>query len=381
MPPDEQDLADALQAPYDHYKLHDMLGETEGYLAELRYIDAALSYIADRQDFNLSQPEDGTKVMYVPLGTTYPFEATLAMRVPPEDVWTFWTDELADEVNHELESRAEEAARWAADEMAMFRYRIYPVIHTGTRTGGFNEIGTALDDIHKTLVGRTLDDTVEAIGASVDQWFGDAATNFQQDFHIPLQGIRVHQASLVATLQDGLATVKAITEFSQNDLMHTVAATRKALCDQLRLRRDSSRRDSKETLYLLTFFTGLMAIATLAIPVVSATAATASLALDFAASMSPDEGRPIEIIGGSAEDLFTAMSNTVQDIFAGVDQRYDELEPALVDLESQVDELRRVGSHSNHSSLIVPRPDLADGLDALDPSEFYHESSSRYPNG
>ena len=107
--------------PYDKFQLQVLLGEVQGYLAELRYIDTAMRYLAEQEASGgervlktlLTQKD--VHYIEVEFGRTFPFTKTY-------EVSRDWFDGPFDDTREErirarLAELATEADEWAAAEI------------------------------------------------------------------------------------------------------------------------------------------------------------------------------------------------------------------------------------------------------------------------
>jgi hypothetical protein len=106
--------------PFERAEFSKKFSEVGGFLAELRYIDRALTYLGDQEAQwweGLPQVSSGEFVLDVELGETVPFTRRYRF---PHDLRLFpWQDpdSRRTEINNHLQELAEEAHTWAADNI------------------------------------------------------------------------------------------------------------------------------------------------------------------------------------------------------------------------------------------------------------------------
>jgi hypothetical protein len=346
--------------PYHRERLYEYIEDIGNYSAELRYIDDALAYlesvrgpIGEGQSFPLD----------VTLGETYPF--TVHIPVPQ-----FQAEEQAATIQNGLSGLAQNASRWASANTQTLVSRIPPITDRNAKQYEFHD--EKLQAVSDAL--KTVPSDLGLLANNLNDWKGEAAEAFADYFYEPFDNVIHNHGWLVSKIQDAVRTCQGIVNLSQNSLMDLVTATREALDEQLRDRRDQhrpTRVSTKDLLLIGTLATGLLAVATTWVPPVSATLWAASVSLGYAAAVVPEEdAEKVTVEGQSAEELSNALSDHVGQILQNSQSNYDALETKVREVADWVEERRTDRRHP----LFAPRPSIVNA----DPDEFYHDTSSQY---
>ncbi|HEY8471683.1 MAG TPA: hypothetical protein VIL37_03495 [Natronosporangium sp.] len=237
---------------YDRQAFYQKLSDVERWLRELYCIDTSLEYLAEVSvpmpgfgNANLPAPEPDAALIEVSLGETEPFTRNFWILREPGSLTA--SGNVPAVLSH-LEWLAAGAEGWAFCNVEILRQRVAPV--TDLVTDSLDGTVTQLQRVHATLSQR-IDDNLGNLGGSIDDWEGDAATNFRTYVYERFPDLLANQQTFVAALAGGLVGVKAIVESAQHSLMNAVHYTAERLRRQLTLRRLESSDDGAGTAFTL----------------------------------------------------------------------------------------------------------------------------------
>lgn len=362
---------------YDREALYEKLGEVQGYLAELRYIDNALRYIEEQDEAMVTDSlviasaanagsDSGATIdmLDVEFGPTFPF--TKRYYVVYNAFGSLFSSPT-ETIRERLEELNGEAAGWAANEVSAVASMMEP----------FTSVPVAMFDTYviEPLTGvlHDLQDRVATdfgrLDYSMRDWKGDAAENFASHFYTPFGDTLPSQQRLVSSLIRGVVTTKLIIESTQRSLLSVVTEVREALLEQLELRQFHAqlvREETRRNAWIITssgvaIVTGLFGSSLWA-----AALSTAGGAAGIASTTVPDGTHiTFEMLGATAEELFTALFDGVRAIDDGYSYQQDELGKETRTALDRVAFLMAGPDRQEGEGRLVPnRPTILDGVDA-----------------
>lgn len=374
--------------PYDKFQLHALFEEVQGYLAELRYIDTATSYLAS-EAANLASvgdqlltPLPGRKQPFsVEFGRTHPFtrwytagdwvDTPLSLVPDGTGPLSSLDTTKVDRIETRLTELAAEADEWSAAQIDAIRKRVDPL----TWPEGSLYLRECVVPLREALT--TLEDEIihnlGSLGHTITNWYGEAAENLYYAFYARFEETVRNQQRMLAHLIGGVDAAKVIAEFTQQSVMNVVHATKLAVLDQLELAkatRDAARRQSVQPALIVgggiaSVFDGILAV-----DVADAAGAQAGLpggtpagdASVAAPEIPPEAAEDYVIVGATAEALCASLSDAVETIVENDRSQHDrlryEIDAALARLE-----ISRDRDDGDGTQLIPTRPDLVDGVD------------------
>lgn len=367
--------------PYDKYQLQVLLGEVQGYLAELRYIDTAMGYMAQEEASGgervlkslLTQKD--VHYIDVEFGRTFPFTKTYTVTRDWYDGPFGLDDTREDRIRARLAELATEADEWAGAEIETIKARIEPL----TWPEGslyLRECIVPLQDMQVMLEDRVSHD-FGLLRHTISSWRGEAADNFDGLFYSRFEHTLRSQKQMLTALMGGIVAAKAIAESTQHSLMNVAHATKLALREQLQLAQATAALERQQSAVraliiaggLTTVFGGILA----AVPAVTAGSAaglwSASLTVvagsaQLATLGIPEDGATEHTIeGGTAEALCNSLSDAIVKIMENEAWQHDRLLREVDAALGRVETLR-AGDDGEDARLIPIRPDLVDGVDS-----------------
>jgi hypothetical protein len=344
------------------------LSEVGGFLAELRYIDRALTYLGEQEAQwweGLPQVSSGDFILDVELGETVPFTRRYRF---PHDVRLFpWQDpdSRRTEINNHLQELAEEARTWAGDNLESLARMVEPF--TWPLASKYENLVIApLGAAHVTLEDEVSNDFGK-LRHSLGNWEGHAAESFATNFYHPFEDTLRSHKQLLAALAGGVVAAKAIAESTQHSLMNAVHYVQKALYEQLELRAqqaEQARQESRQNILIIaggtaTVFGGITggSLWGIGIAAVEGGTAIASTAIPAATDFT--------LKGATAEALLDALTDAIGLIDVNDGQQHDQLKAEIDDAIDRVIDLRDRGD-DDYGRLIPIRPNIVDGVDGND---------------
>jgi len=246
----------------------------------------------------------------------------------------------------------DDAQRWADANMTWLSEQIGSI--TWPDETRYDQIRERLDAVADGLTVFLNEDFGE-LRNNLGFWRGDAAENFSDKFYNKFVDVVENQGWLIRKLVAAAAVFKGTIRYSQHALMNAVTYTRELLREQLRLRRDT-RRGTELFRVFLTVAAGVTSVLSVYFSgglSAAFTLAVIGQAFAGAAAMLPDNAPPREIMGATAEQLWTELFESVREIGQFVGKEYDYLFDDLREVEQREDKLQ--------PGLTLVRPPLLDG--------------------
>jgi len=378
--------------PYDKYQLQVLLGEVQGYLAELRYIDTAMSYL-EREAMSLTSIKDHLLASLperihpfsVEFGKTYPFTKWYSagdwvdtpLSLIPNGAFPLSSvdDTKVDRIKARLAELSTEADEWAAAEIGAIKERIEPLTWPEGNLY-LRECIAPLQDMQVMLEDRISHD-FGRLHHTLSSWRGEAAENFDTTFYSRFEHTLRSQKQLLTALMGGVVAAKAIAESAQHSVMNVAHAAKLALLDQLRLAQATAELERQQSAQraiivaggLATVFGGILAVgpalaAGSAAGLWGATFATVAGGAQLATLGIPSEGAEEYTVGGAtAEALLGSLFSAIDQIFLNEVDQHDNLLRELNRVLERVEMLRN-RDEGDDGRLIPARPSLVDGVDS-----------------
>lgn len=369
----------AEQVPYDGYAFYDTLSEIQGYLAELRYIDTAMKYMADEeagwaQEYLGGIVTPTNEYIEVEYGRTFPF----TKKYPVPNDWFdspfgLFDDTKSERINNRLNELAGEADTWAATEIQNVKDRVEPFTWPQGSSYESNCI-QPIGEAHELLEDEISND-FGRLEHTLSDWKGDAADNFASYFYYPFEHTRRSQKQMLTALMGGIASAKAIAESTQHSLMNVVFATKAALREQLERSQATAELERQKSLQTTLIIAG--GAATVFAGIFTAGAAAGATAGLWAAAFTtvaggaqlatvaiPSDGATeYSIEGGTAEALRDSLSDAITQIKTNDGDEHETLLTEVNNVLSRVETLRG-GPDGDDGRLIPIQPDIVNGVDS-----------------
>lgn len=364
----------AEEVTYDGPALYDMLGEVQGYLAELRYIDTAMAYLESEdagwlQEYGGGLITPGTEYVEVEFGSTFPFTKKYGFRSDWHDSpFGLWDDTRSERVNERLSELSGEANTWAEGEVESLRERIKPY------TWFYGELFESnvlmpIETMHTSLE----DDVSEDFGLlqhSLSEWKGDAADNFASRFYFPFEHTLRSQKQMLTALMGGLVGAKAVAESTQHSIMTLVHCTKEALLQQLEIAQVTAKLERQQSKYnamiiavgAATVFGGIFSGGSLWAIGFAAAAGGATIA----STTIPTDGATEYLLEGStAAELVEQLDTGIGTVITNDTDQHATLQDEVDTALRRVESLRGSPDPDNDDGQLIPiRPDIVDGVDA-----------------
>jgi hypothetical protein len=376
--------------------LYQNLSDVVDYLAELKYIDDALSYLEGRDDPRAWVDPPLYHLFFleydIAVGDTFPFTRTIRMLDPrfggetePVTMSGPVAGDQYEGIVNDLTEIKVWAAKWGRDNLDSLTEMIAEITHP---VSGIYEqsVIEPLRTAHTTLQDGVRTD-VGKLGYTIEHWRGDAASNFRTNFYDTWGDMRTSQERVFEALVGGLSTVKAIEESSQHSLMNAIHYLRELLREQLELRQRQGNADARgREINPLAIAKAITILAGGGASVVGAAVGsklwaigmeTAVAGLSFAESTIPDGvAAPFTLQGKAADDLLGTLLTAIDGIKRNAGVQYDSLDEQLGIVLDRVELLRDGpdpdGEDGDDGRLFPIRPQLVGGVDS---DIFRHDSS------
>lgn len=360
---------------FDRAALTSVLDDLEAKLADLHTVDAVLALRSDRaqasEDAGFGSGPMSARV--VSIGVAHPFR--VAIQLPGAQC--FGAVGAFGEPQALVDTLTARGRQWSAGVMEPLRARIRPLARPVA--SAFEEAveRLGLDVIHP--LGHEVQDNVAHL-ASLSNWNGAAADQFEDYFYTQIVSTRERQEFAAQVICWGLAGSKAVVESGQQALMGLATAARDAVDLQLqeRARTHATAGSSTSTWVMLaaTAFAILGAAPTAGASVAAGGAVVSGLATGTSALLQLTATQLAA--ENTLEFPFTATSaeSSASQVSVQLSQIEDMLLEQGTRLQERLRELGDIVAGDDAGDRLAPRSPRVVRA-APHPSAWHHESAPR----